>query len=85
MSVDKVLVWELFTVNRLTTGSVETGKVTSLQHELGNHSVKDRSLVTESLLTSAKGSEVLSGLWDIRVQLESDTAQWLALLLEILK
>ena len=47
------------------------GDVSTLEHEAGNHSVEDRVLVAEidarhalSLLSSAKTSEVLSGLGD---------------------
>lgn len=51
------------------------GEVTTLEHEVGDDTVERRSSVAESLLTSAKGAEVLSCLGDyIVVKLELDTA-----------
>jgi hypothetical protein len=52
------------------------GEVTTLEHELGDDTVERRSSVTESLLASGKGAEVLGGLWDlVIIQLEGDTAE----------
>lgn len=41
---------------------ITSGKVTSLKHKSRDDSVEARSLVTESLLTSAQSSEVRCGL-----------------------
>ena len=62
----------LFTsINGLATGAVTSGEVTTLAHELGNNSVKLASLIAKTLLTSAKGTEVLGGLGDnVSIQLE---------------
>jgi hypothetical protein len=52
------------------------GEVTTLEHELGDDAVERRSLVSESLLASAKGAEVLGSLGNyVLVQLEGDAAE----------
>lgn len=77
--LDEVLILELLTVDGLTTGTVASGEVTTLQHELRNHSVESRVGVAKSLLTSAQSSEVLSGLRnDIVVQLEGNSSELVA-------
>ena len=54
---------------------IATGEVTALEHELGNHAMKLGARVTKTLLASAKGAEVLSGLGGgIFVEVEIDTA-----------
>ena len=73
----EVLVLELHAIDGLTSGTVSCGKVTSLAHELWDHSVESGSLVVQwlsaladSLLSGAQSTEVLGGLWnDIGVQL----------------
>lgn len=78
VSLSKVLVGKLLAVDGLTTGTVTSGEVTTLQHEVWDHSVEWRALVAKALLTSTQGSEVLSSLWDnIVVQLEGDLTEWL--------
>lgn len=53
---------------------VTAGEVTTLGHEVANHTVELGSSVTESLLTSAESTEVLSGSGDnIVVEVEVDT------------
>ena len=82
VSVLEVLISELLSVDALTSGSVTLGEVTTLQHELGDHSVERAGLEVEglsgladSLLTSAESTEVLSGLGDILgVELKDDSA-----------
>jgi hypothetical protein len=54
----------LVSVDALSTSSVASSEVTSLQHELGNDSVEGRTFVSESRSTSAQLSEVLGGLGD---------------------
>jgi len=71
----KVLVLELITVDRLAPSSVVVGEVTALAHEVGDHAVEGGSLVPHSLFTSAKSTEIFSGLWDhIRSQLHDNAA-----------
>lgn len=54
---------------------VATGEVTTLEHELGNHTVELGAGVAEALLASAESAEVLSGLGDnILVEVEVDAA-----------
>lgn len=53
---------------------VSTGEVTTLKHEAGDDTVEGGGLVTEALLSSAEGTEVLSGLWDFVVEEVHDDA-----------
>ena len=54
---------------------VATGEVTTLEHELGDHTVELGAGVAEALLASAESAEVLSGLGDnIIVEGEVDAA-----------
>jgi len=81
----EVLIFEFVSVNRDSTGSVMAGKVTTLDHEIFDDTVEARAFVAHldstlvSLLASAKGAEVFSGLGDdIVVELENDSASRLA-------
>lgn len=57
---------------------VALGEVTTLEHELGNHTVELGASIAEALLAGAESAEVLGGLGDIlRVELEVDTASLL--------
>ena len=58
----KVFVGKFLTVDALASSSIVVRKITSLAHEIGNHTVKRAALETETLFPSAKGSEVFSGL-----------------------
>ena len=49
----QVLVLELVAVDRLSTGTVVVGEVTTLAHELGDDAVEARALEAEALLPSA--------------------------------
>lgn len=49
-------------VDGLATGTIASGEVATLAHELRDHSVKLAVLVAETLLASAKSTEVLSSL-----------------------
>ena len=86
----KVFVGECFAVDGSTTGALEIlddnqmemdsayvspCEITALQHKFRNHAVERASLVAESLLTGAKGAEVLSSPGDdIGEELEHDAA-----------
>lgn len=88
MSQLEVLIGELLTVDGLTTSTVSTSEVTTLEHELHkvnigasnrayilDDSVERASLVAKSLFAGAESSEVLGGLGDnIGEQLEGDSA-----------
>lgn len=53
---------------------VATGEVTALKHELRNDAVELGASVAKALLPSAKGTEILSSLWDnVFVKVEVDT------------
>jgi hypothetical protein len=78
----EVLISESAAVDRLTTSSVASGKVTTLEHEARDHSVEDgvfevegSAVVAISLLAGAESSEVLSSSGhNIIVELESNSA-----------
>ena len=56
--------------------NVTTGEITTLKHELRNHTVELAARVTEALLAGAELAEVLDGLGDNVVEkLEVDTAR----------
>jgi len=66
-------IFHLFVACDLTY--VAAGEVTTLKHELGNHTVELGVGVTEALLASAESTEVLDGLGDNLIEeLEVDTA-----------
>ncbi|QBM89948.1 hypothetical protein METSCH_E01850 [Metschnikowia aff. pulcherrima] len=69
----KVLVGEFLAVDRLATSTVVSGEITTLQHELRDHSVETRLGVAKAFLAGAQGSEVFCSLGDNLVeQLELD-------------
>lgn len=71
----EVLIGELFPVDWFASGAVEVGEISSLEHELRDHSVENWTLVAISLLTSAERPEVFSGFGDdIIVKLKGDLA-----------
>lgn len=60
---------------RVVWSYVTAGEVTTLEHELGNHTVELAVGIAEALLAGAERAEVLDGLWDDVVEeLEVDTA-----------
>ena len=61
----EVLVLELVAVDALAASTVPLGEVTTLDHELLDNAVEVGALVAEALLASSKGTEVLSGLYEI--------------------
>jgi len=78
----EVLISKLAAVDGLTASAVAAGEVTTLEHELGDHTVESAALVaeglataTDTLLTSAEAAEVLGGLGDnVREEGEDDAA-----------
>ena len=60
----EVLIGELVAVDRDSTSAVMVGEVTALGHEVVDNSVENAALVGIflAIVTSAEGSEVLSGL-----------------------
>jgi len=69
----KVLIGELGTVDGDSAGAVAVGEVTTLSHEVRDDSVERAALVGVllSVIASAEGTEVLSGLRDhVGVELE---------------
>lgn len=54
---------------------IATGKVTTLEHELGNDTVEGRARVSKALLAGTERAEVLDGLWDdVVIEIEVDAA-----------
>ena len=86
MLLDEVLVSELGTVDRFSSGAVSGGEVTSLAHEVRDHTVEGGSLevewlaaTTDSFLAGAESTEILSGSGsDIGKKLEDDASSVLA-------
>lgn len=77
----EVLVLELGSVDRLTTSTVSSSKVTALKHELRDDTVENAPLIMEAvaLLASAKGAEIFGSLRDdIGKELEGDAADLIA-------
>lgn len=80
----EVLVWELTAVDGLAADTSTVGEVTTLQHEVWDHSVEWAAGVAEALLAGTESSEVLGGLWhNVVVQREHNAAQWLAVNLDV--
>lgn len=63
---------------------VATGEVTSLEHELGDHTVELGALVAKALGAGAELLEVVGGLGDnIVVEVEVDSAGLLCAVLDV--
>ena len=54
----KVLVLKLVSVDRFASSAIVVGEVTTLTHEVWNHTMERAVLETESLLAGAKCAEV---------------------------
>ena len=75
MSLLEVFISELLSVDRLSTCSVSTGEVSSLDHEVGDDAVELGARVAEAVLTGGEGAEVLSRLGHVlAVEVEVDDA-----------
>ncbi len=60
---------------RSTETHIAAGKVTTLKHELRDHTMEFGSRIAEALLAGAKSTEVLGGLGNnIIVEVEVDAA-----------
>ena len=59
----EVLVLELVAIDGLSTSTVSSSEVSTLAHEVGDHTVEGGALEAEPLLTGAQSAEVLTGLW----------------------
>ena len=82
----EVFIGKFFTVDGLTTGTVVTSEVTTLQHELWDDSVESRTFVTETLFTGTQSSEVFSSLWDnVGGQFENNLTGWLTYITAVSK
>ena len=60
----EVFVLEFVAVDGLSTGSISSGEISSLTHEVGDDTVEAGALVAKALLSSAEGAEVLGSLGD---------------------
>jgi hypothetical protein len=60
----EVFISELLPVDGLSSGSVPSGEVSPLTHEVRDDPVEHGALVAKPLLTRAQRSEVLCRLWD---------------------
>ena len=72
------LTGEFFPVNRLAASAITPGEIASLEHEVFNHAVKFRTLVSKDmaafiLKAHCQFTEILAGLWhDVVVELENN-------------
>ena len=81
----EVLICKLQAIDGLSSSTISSGEISTLSHEIFDDTMEWWSLVakwlsrfTHALLTSAKGSEVLSSLWHlVSVQLNDDSASQL--------
>ena len=65
--------FELLAVDRLATGAVAAGEVTTLEHELRDDAVEAGALVAEAVLASGELTEVARRLRnDVVVELEDN-------------
>ena len=69
----EVLVWELLPVNALAARPITIREVSTLNHELFDHTVECRTLVSIALLAGCKGTEVLSCLCPISAEFHRST------------
>jgi hypothetical protein len=70
-----MLTSEFLAVDRLATGTVTLGEVTTLEHEAGDDTVEGRASVAKTILASAKFTEIPCRFWhDIVVEFEDDPA-----------
>ena len=59
----EVLIFELVAIDGLSTSTVSSSEVSTLAHEVGDHTVEGGALEAEPLLTGAQSAEILRGLW----------------------
>ena len=65
----------LTSIDTDATGAIASGEITTLAHEVRDHSVECRRLVSNAGLSSAESAEVLGSLWDnVSIKLESNAA-----------
>lgn len=60
---DEVFVLELVSVDGFASGSVMVLEVTTLAHEVRDHTVEGGTLVAEALLSGAESAEVFTCFW----------------------
>lgn len=60
---DEVLIFELVSVDGLSSSSVMVLEIATLAHEVRNDTVESGSLVTEALLSGAESAEVFTCFW----------------------
>jgi hypothetical protein len=58
----EVLILEFGAVDALATSAISLGEVSTLTHEVLDHAVECRALITKAFLASREGAEILSGL-----------------------
>ena len=55
----EVLISKFLTIDTLTTSAIMIGEVTTLAHEVWDHTMEGAALVTKTLLSCTQGTEVL--------------------------
>ena len=78
MLQDEVLILRFLSVDGPSASAIMECEVTTLAHESWNNSVKRRTLIAQSFLSSAQSTKVFCCLWNfVCKQLEEDAAQGL--------
>ena len=62
MSKLEILVFKLVSIDGFSTGSIVVGKISSLTHKIGDHTMKSGASITETFFAGAKSTEIFSSL-----------------------
>jgi len=72
--VVEVFICELLAVDGLAARAITTGEVTTLQHEVVDYTMEERSLVAIPLLASAESPEIFGGARSAAVEVKGDAS-----------
>jgi len=76
--VVEVFVLKFLSVNGFPSSSITFGEITTLTHEAWNDSMETASFVTISILSSTQFREVFHRLWNIAIQVHTNTTSLFA-------
>jgi len=86
MFVIKVLIFEMLSVDRVSTSSISVSEITSLHHKMWNYPVEVVSFVMEfhfvlikAFFSSDKAAEVCCSLWTVVIEFELDSTKIVSL------
>ena len=58
----EIFIFEFVSIDGFSTGSIMIGKISSLTHKIGDHTMKSRASITETFFAGAKSTEIFSSL-----------------------